>query len=46
LIVFNVGPDLGRHLRGMGDTEIGAAPSGESGPDCIIDTTSTALIFG
>jgi hypothetical protein len=29
----NVGPNLGRHLRGMGDTQIGAAPSVESGPD-------------
>jgi len=27
LIVSNVGPDLGRHLSGMGDTEIGAALS-------------------
>jgi hypothetical protein len=34
-------------IWGMGDTEIGAGPSRtRTGPDCIIDTTSTALIFG
>ena len=42
----SVGPNFVGASWGMGGLGRGRALVGRTGPDCIIDTTSAALIFG